>query len=69
MRLIYKDKHEGKWFSHNGHLAYLAGERPDCLLPPGHGWEPTTMHHIARLKGKDDYSRELVMFYRNPNEA
>lgn len=69
MRLIYRHKHQGVWFSHNGHRAYENGERPDCCLPTEwHDWELTARHHIARKRG-NDYTRELVQFYRNPKST
>jgi hypothetical protein len=66
MRLIYRHEHQGIWFSHNGHRAYEKGERPLCLLVHEWcDWEETAKHHIARRRGTE-YTRELVMFYRNP---
>ena len=64
MKLLYIHQHEGFWFSKNGHKAYLRGERPGFMFEPGDRLEPTINHHIARLRGGSDYTRELVMFYR-----
>ena len=70
MRLIYKEKHEGVWFSHNGHRAYENGERPRCLIEKTiGGWEPTVAHHIARRNGNSTWTRELVMFYKKKGET
>lgn len=59
-------QHDGIWMSKNGHRAFLRGERPGCLIADKAGWVETCPHHIARLKPgiRRDYTRELVMFYR-----
>jgi hypothetical protein len=65
MRLIYKDEHEGVWFSKNGHLAYMRGEKPGFLYHGEKNLQPVCVHHIARpWPNGRGYSRELVMFYR-----
>jgi hypothetical protein len=63
MRLIYKHQHEGIWYSHNGHEAYLKGERPLILWDKKEHIVFTHQHHIAR-KLTTGYTREFVMFYK-----
>ena len=67
MRLIYAHKHEGIWFSRNGHRAYMRGEKPLILWPEDahHELVPTVAHHISRKTGSGDYgyTRKLVMFF------
>jgi len=61
--------HDGIWMSKNGHLAYSKGERPACLIEDKKGWLETVEHHIARRIGKSqEYTRELVMFYKKGNQ-
>ena len=67
MRLLYEHCHEGVWFSRNGNRAYLKGERPRFMFPDDANVEPTVKHHIARkISDRQGYSREYVMFYRDP---
>lgn len=67
MKLLCKHLHDGIWYSNNGHLAWLQGERPKFLVPADLvGWRPTIPHHVQRLRRtivKNNYSHELVMFY------
>ena len=78
MKLLYKFEAEGVWFSRNGAKAYRRGEKPRFLWPDNIKLTPTVAHHIARRKKLDDrapggrfenYTRELVMFYRHNAEA
>jgi hypothetical protein len=69
VKLKLKHQHGNVWMSDNGHRAFLRGERPACMLPPDYAshCEPTIPHHIQRLRHtiiKNNYSWELVMFYR-----
>ncbi len=69
MRLIYKHKHEGLFFSHRGHKAYLRGEKPKELWPADAKLKETEVHHIGRSTGSwyGGYTRELIMFYKMDN--
>jgi hypothetical protein len=64
MKPLYHHEHEGLFFSKNGHLAYLRGEKPAHLLPYVATLEPTTYHHIEIPHGPRCRLRRLVMFYR-----
>jgi hypothetical protein len=64
MRLIFKHEHEGVFFSHNGHRAFLRGEKPGFMFQKENKLVPVCVHHIARPYGENKYTRELVMFYR-----
>jgi len=64
MRLIYKFRAEGVWFSKRGGKAYLRGEKPKFLWSNDVDLEETGKHHIATRRGHNQYSRPLVMFYR-----
>ena len=66
MRLKLKHEHDGVYFSHNGHAAYLNGEKPAFMWPSGCDIVPTVRHHIQR-KRPFGYSYELVMFYEMKN--
>lgn len=58
VRLLYKHKHDGIWFSKNGHAAYERGERPEMLIESKDDWVFVCNHHIARPI--------LVPFFRKP---
>lgn len=64
MRLLFTHIHEGVWFSKGGHSAYLRGEKPARLWPIRTITKATVPHHIAVKRSNGDYSRELVMFYK-----
>ena len=66
-RLLMKNQLAGVYLSENGWRAAKRGELPACLIEDIKQWEPTIPHHIQRpLRTiiKNNYSRELVMFYR-----
>ena len=63
MRLKLKHEHDGIFFSHNGHAAFLNGEKPIFMWPAGSDVIPTCSHHIQR-KYAYGYTYGLVMFYK-----
>lgn len=68
MKLLYDFKAEGVWFSKNGAKAYRRGEKPRFLWPDNADLVPTVSHHVATLMRSNDYSRNLVMFYKQASD-
>jgi hypothetical protein len=68
MKVVYKHVHEGIYFSHNGHAAYLKGEKPFFMWPKDAQIEATCQHHIGHWRGQT-HTRELVMFYREKDKG
>jgi len=70
MKPLYKNYHEGYWFSKNGHKAYMRGEKPLFLWTADKDdLEETVAHHIEEHPVDGPRSvrmvtRSLVMFYR-----
>lgn len=64
MKQLYKHEHEGLRFSHNGHAAYLRGEKPRWMWKDEEV-EETVAHHIEWGTDRErNVRRALVMFYR-----
>lgn len=59
---VLKHEHDGLWFSHAGHKAYMDGERPEVLIADPWNWKWSSAHHVATIVNGKQH-RKLMAFY------